>query len=46
LQGRDLLDGIKPGPEMGALVKKAYEIQVQEGIRDKATLKKRVLNKK
>ncbi|MGE0206402.1 MAG: CCA tRNA nucleotidyltransferase [Candidatus Babeliales bacterium] len=43
LQGRDLMDVAEPGPRMGALLKKAYDIQVQEGISDKAELKKRVL---
>ncbi len=45
LQGRDLLDQVKPGPQLGRLVKKAYEIQINEGIQDKAVLKKRVLKK-
>lgn len=44
LQGRDLLDVMQPGPKMGVLLKKAYEIQMQEDIRDKEELKKRVLN--
>lgn len=43
LQGRDLLDVIKPGPEMGRLLKCAYDIQIEEGLRDKEELKKRVL---
>lgn len=43
LQGKDLLDVIKPGPELGVLVKKAYEIQLKAGIRDKKVLKSRVL---
>lgn len=43
LLGRDLLDVIKPGPELGLLLMKAYEIQIKEGIADKAVLKKRVL---
>ena len=45
LHGRDLLDVIKPGPQMGKLVKQAYTIQIDEGIKDKAELKKRVLKK-
>ncbi len=46
LQGRDLLDEVSAGPRLGTLVKKAYEIQLDEGITDKAVLKKRVLGKK
>lgn len=44
LQGRDLLDAIKPGKEMGRLLKEAYAIQMEEGITDKEVLKRRVLN--
>ena len=43
LQGRDLLDVIKPGPEIGKLVKRAYDIQIDKNIKDKDELKKRVL---
>jgi len=43
VQGRDIMDHVKPGPEMGRIVKKAYEIQIEEGIRDKAELIKRIL---
>lgn len=43
LQGRDLLDVIKPGPQLGKLVARAYEIQIEDGIKDKQELKKRVL---
>lgn len=43
LQGRDLLVIVEPGPQMGELLKKAYEIQIQEGITDKEELKRRVL---
>ena len=45
LQGRDLLDVVAPGPEMGTLLDEAYEIQLQEGIHDKDVLKARVLKK-
>ena len=45
LLGRDLLDIIKPGPEMGVLLKKAYQIQIEEGIKDKEKLKQRILSK-
>lgn len=43
LLGRDLADVIEPGPKMGALLKKAYEIQIDEGITDKQELLKRIL---
>lgn len=43
LQGRDLLDVIEPGPYMGNILKRAYDIQLEEGIKDKEELKKRVL---
>jgi hypothetical protein len=35
---------VEPGPEMGRLVKKAYEIQIEEGIKNKRELKKRILS--
>lgn len=43
LQGRDLLDVVQAGPELGKLVKEAYTIQIQEGIKNKDELKRRVL---
>jgi hypothetical protein len=43
LTGKDLMPEVQPGPHMGILLRKAYDIQIQEGIRDKAELKKRVL---
>ena len=46
LQGRDLLDIIPPGPKLGLLVKKAYKIQIDEGVKDKEELKKRILKEK
>lgn len=45
LQGRDVIEYIKPGPEMGKLLASAYEIQLEEGIKDKDELKKRVLKR-
>jgi tRNA nucleotidyltransferase (CCA-adding enzyme) len=45
LHGRDLLDVMEPGPEMGKLVKQAYKIQIDEGIQNKEELKRRVLKK-
>jgi hypothetical protein len=43
LLGRDLLEQVGVGPKLGELVKKAYELQIDEGITDKQELKKRVL---
>ncbi len=44
LLGRDLMDTVEPGPKMGALLKRAYEIQIDEGIKDKQELLKRILS--
>lgn len=43
LLGRDILDKVKPGPEMGKILKRAYKIQIEEGVKDKRELIKRVL---
>jgi tRNA nucleotidyltransferase (CCA-adding enzyme) len=43
LQGKDIIDSVAPGPQMGKILDKAYEIQIEEGIKDKAELKQRVL---
>lgn len=43
LTGADLLDVVEPGPQLGDLVRKAYEIQINENVHDKAELRKRVL---
>lgn len=43
LLGRHLIDVVKPGPEIGKLLKKAYRIQIEHGITDPAELKKRVV---
>ena len=43
LHGRDLLDVIKPGPELGRLLKLAYDIQIDEGVVDRDELRRRVL---
>ncbi len=44
LLGRDLLDEIKPGKQMGELLQQAYHLQIDEGIKDKEKLKKMVLS--
>jgi hypothetical protein len=38
LRGRDVKHLVLPGPLMGDLLKKAYQIQVQQGICDRDTL--------
>lgn len=43
LSGKDLVKNIKPGPEMGKALKRAYQIQICEGIKDKETLLDRSL---
>lgn len=43
LLGRDLEGTVEPGPYMGQLLKQAYEIQIDQGITDKAELLKRIL---
>lgn len=45
LLGRDLINEVEPGPMMGKLLKQAYEIQIEEGIKDKEELKRRILKK-
>ena len=44
LHGRDLLDLVGPGKLLGLLVKRAYEIQIDQGIKDKENLKKLVVD--
>lgn len=43
LLGRDLLELFAPGPLIGILTKRAYEIQIDQGITDKEALKSLVL---
>ncbi len=43
LTGKDFLDVIEPGPQLGKAVKKAYELQM-DGLSDKAALKKEALS--
>ena len=45
LKGRDLLGKVQAGPEMGRLLKKAYDLQIEEGIKDKKELKRLILKK-
>ncbi len=44
LKGADIADIVAAGPEMGALLKLAYQIQLDEGVTDKAELKKRLID--
>ncbi len=45
LHGKDIIDLVKPGPEMGRLLKFAYELQLEHGIRDKELLRAKVIEK-
>jgi len=46
LTGADILAYVKPGPQVGHLLKKAYDIQINEGIIHKEDLLKRLIGKK
>lgn len=39
LRGRDIMDLVPPGREMGILLQKAYDLQLEQGIVDKERLK-------
>ena len=43
LKGKDLLDVIEPGPQMGKVLDEAYLIQIEEDVKDKEELKRRIL---
>ena len=43
LQGKDIADLVKPGPKMGELLRRAYELQLDEGLTDKEKLKQRLI---
>ncbi|MGE0010506.1 MAG: CCA tRNA nucleotidyltransferase [Candidatus Babeliales bacterium] len=45
LYGRDFIDVVAPGPQLGAYVKFAYHLQLQHGITNKEELKQMVLRK-
>jgi tRNA nucleotidyltransferase (CCA-adding enzyme) len=45
LSGDDIASAIPAGPQRGAVLKKAYEIQIAEGVVDKEQLLKRVVKK-
>jgi tRNA nucleotidyltransferase (CCA-adding enzyme) len=46
LKGSDLLSIVPPGKQMGSLLKKAYEIQINENITDKEFLQRKITKKK
>ena len=46
LTGKDFLDEIPEGPELGMLLQRAYDLQLESGICDKDELKKLVLKKR
>jgi tRNA nucleotidyltransferase (CCA-adding enzyme) len=39
LKGRDILDIVQPGSQMGVLLKYAYEMQIEKSVKDKELLK-------
>ncbi len=43
LKGADLLDIVQPGPQMGELLRAAYEMQIDQGVTDKNILKEYVI---
>ncbi len=43
--GKDFLDVVPEGPELGVLVQLAYDLQLEKGVGDKEELKKLVLKK-
>lgn len=43
LQGRDIADLVEPGPKMGEILRRAYELQIDEGIADPETLRRRLI---
>lgn len=44
IKGRDILDLVKPGPEMGKILKFAYQLQLSKNIKDKNLLKKLIIS--
>ncbi|MDR3646120.1 MAG: HD domain-containing protein [Candidatus Babeliales bacterium] len=45
LQGKDLIEYIKPGPQLGEILQEAYKLQIDDDIHDKEELKNIVLKK-
>jgi tRNA nucleotidyltransferase (CCA-adding enzyme) len=45
LQGKDFLDVVAPGPQLGELVRLAYKLQIDEGVTDKDELKQATLER-
>lgn len=45
LKGADVVDMVQAGPQMGALLRIAYEMQIEHGINDKQILKEYVIKK-
>lgn len=43
LQGKDIADLVEPGPKMGELLRRAYELQIDEGIIDPEALRRRLV---
>lgn len=45
LKGNDIIDIVEPGPQMGKMLRYAYEIQMKKGIKNKDKLKEYVIKK-
>jgi tRNA nucleotidyltransferase (CCA-adding enzyme) len=45
ISGADLMGSVKPGPAMGRMLEKAYDIQINEGVTDKKELLRRIIRK-
>lgn len=43
LEGRDLLEYFAPGKKLGEILHKAYEMQIEEGIKNKEELKEKII---
>ena len=43
LQGKDIADLVEAGPKMGELLRRAYELQIDEGITDRDVLRQRLI---
>jgi hypothetical protein len=45
LLGKDIADIVSPGQRMGEILKKAYSIQIEQNIKNKEELKKKIIKK-
>lgn len=44
IKGRDLVENVAPGPELGKLLDRAYHLQIEQGIVDKQELLRRIFD--